>query len=168
MTILFFGISLSLFIAGYVATKTKQNLLTIVAVLGCLPACKSAVSIVMYAKAKGCSEQAMAAIEAVQGRLLGMYDLYFTSYKKNFAISHMFVENKVIIGFTESDKCDKKACEEHLQTMLKQGGFKDWTISISDNLEKYCEQLKNQNEKTYEGNPEKEDEVRVLLYEISL
>ena len=32
-TLIYFGISLSLFVAGYAATKTKANLLTIVAVL---------------------------------------------------------------------------------------------------------------------------------------
>ena len=38
-TAIFFGISLSLFAAGYITTGKKENLLTIVAVLGCLPAC---------------------------------------------------------------------------------------------------------------------------------
>ena len=32
-TIVYFGVSLSLFIAGYMATKSKMNLLTVVAVL---------------------------------------------------------------------------------------------------------------------------------------
>ena len=38
-TVLYFAISLSLFIAGWVSTGSRENLLTIVAVLGCLPAC---------------------------------------------------------------------------------------------------------------------------------
>ena len=42
-TVLYFAISLSLFIAGRVTTGSRENLLTIVAVLGCLPACKSLV-----------------------------------------------------------------------------------------------------------------------------
>ena len=40
-TLVYFGISISLFIAGYVATKSKMNVLTVVAVLGCLPAAKA-------------------------------------------------------------------------------------------------------------------------------
>ena len=35
-TVLYFAISLSLFIAGWVTTGSRENLLTIVAVLGCL------------------------------------------------------------------------------------------------------------------------------------
>ena len=52
--------------------------------------------------------------------------------------------------------------------MLKQGGFKDYTITLTKDLKKYCEQLKNRSEAQPERNPEKEDEVRVLFYEITL
>ena len=51
-TILYFSVSLILFIAGYVTTKTKLNVLTIVAILGCLPASKSAVNMIMFLKYK--------------------------------------------------------------------------------------------------------------------
>ena len=44
-TIIFFAISLAIFVAGYITTGTRKNLFTIVAVLGCLPACKSLVNI---------------------------------------------------------------------------------------------------------------------------
>ena len=54
-TLLMFGISIALYTAGYIATKSNKNLLTLVAVLGCLPASKSAVNMIMFLKAKGCS-----------------------------------------------------------------------------------------------------------------
>lgn len=167
-TAVLFGISLALFAAGIITTGKKENLLTIVAVLGCLPACKSLVNAIMLFKAKGCSDSARAAIAPLEGRLIGMYDMYFTSYQKNFALSHMIVEGKVILGYTEDEKCDIRACQEHLQTMLKQGGAKDMTITISDKLQKYCEQLQNMNRMEPVNSPKKDDEVRVILYDISL
>ncbi len=167
-TILYFAIALALFIAGYVTTGTRKNLLTVVAVLGCLPACKSMVQLIMLFRAKGCSEEDHRILARLEGRLVGMYDLYFTSYQKNFAVSHMVVDGKVILGYGKKGECDLKACEEHLQTMLKQGGFKDITLKLSDDLEKYGKQLENLNQMEGQGNPEKEDEIRVLLYEISL
>ena len=72
------------------------------------------------------------------------------------------------VGFSENEKCDLDAAIAHLQTMLKQGGFKDYTITLTKDLKKYCEQLKNRSEAQPERNPEKEDEVRVLFYEITL
>ncbi|MBD5455885.1 MAG: hypothetical protein HDR23_05330 [Lachnospiraceae bacterium] len=166
-TMIYFAISLALLFAGIITTGSKKNLLTIVAVLGCLPACKSLVNLIMYFKASGCSEMAKTKIEKEEGSLVGMYDMYFTSYKKNFAISHMVVEGKNICGFTESDTCDTKACEEHLNTMLKQGGHKDMTVKIFTDINKYCERLKQLNALGC-STPQKDDEVRVVLYDISL
>ena len=109
-TILYFAISAAIFIAGYLTTKTRANLLTVVAVLGCLPACKSAVNMIMLLRAKGCSSKAHETILACEGRLIGMYDMYFTSYQKNFPLSHMVVDKKVILGYTEIEKTDTDAC----------------------------------------------------------
>ena len=167
-TVLFFGISIALYIVGYVTTGNNKNLLTIVAVLGLLPASKSLVNMIMYLKAVGCSADAKQKIKALEGRLVGMYDMYFTSYKKNFPISHMIVEGNVILGYSESSDCDCRVCEEHLNAMLKQSGFKDMTIRISDDLNTYCEQLKTLNNKEPNNHPQKDDEVRVVLYDISL
>ena len=42
-----FGLVAALIIAGYVTTKTKLNLLTVVAVLGCLPASRILVNLII-------------------------------------------------------------------------------------------------------------------------
>lgn len=167
-TIVFFIIPLLLFAAGYITTGTRKNLLTVVAVLGCLPACKSLVSLVMYIRAAGCSLSARETIEKQEGSLIGMYDMYFTSYKQNFPISHMVVEGKNICGYTEISSCDTNACESHLETILKQSGYKDLTIKIFTDITKYVGRLKQLNELTHERTPKRDDEVRVVLYDISL
>ena len=64
-TVIFFAVSIAIFIAGYVTTGTRRNLFTIVAVLGTLPACKSLVNLIMFTKAKGCSEKAHKEIAAI-------------------------------------------------------------------------------------------------------
>lgn len=167
-TILYFVIALAIFVIGYLVSHTKQNIGTIAAVLGCLPACKSLVSVIILIRATGCSDDAYQTIKEEEGHLIGMYDMYFTSYQKNFAISHMIVENKIILALTEDTKCDISACKEHLSTMLKQGGFKDMTITISQDVTAYCKQLSNLNEMNQEFDPTRDDEVRVTLYDISL
>lgn len=91
-TILYFAISLSLFIAGVIATKTRMNLLTIVAVLGCLPACKSVVGMIMYLKFNSISKADAAKIEENIGNLNGLYDLVFTSYDKNYQVDHLVLK----------------------------------------------------------------------------
>ncbi len=167
-TFIYFGISLAIFFAGYITTGTRKNLLTVVAVLGCLPACKSLVNAVMMIRATGCSQKARDFLAPLEGRLIGMYDMYFTSYQHNFPISHMVVEGKILLGYTEQDKCDPQACQEHLKTMLKQGGFPDITVKISKDLSEYGKQLENLNGMKQDHNPERDDEIRVILYDISL
>ena len=122
----------------------------------------------MYLKAKGCSPEAKEQISLEEGDLIGMYDMYFTSYKLNFAISHMVVEGKNICGYTEDAKMDTNACETHLETMLKQGGYKDLTIKIFQDMKKYQERLKQLNNLERERTPKRDDEIRVVLYDISL
>ena len=74
-TVIFFGISAALYLAGYITTGSNKNYLTIVAVLGCLPASKSAVSMIMNLKIKGCSEKVYARISEKAGQKEGAYNL---------------------------------------------------------------------------------------------
>ena len=53
----YFLISIAVFLLGYFSTGKKENLLTIVAVLGLLPSSKSLVSVVMYFKIPKFSEK---------------------------------------------------------------------------------------------------------------
>ena len=71
MTIGMFAISLAIFIMGYISTKTNANYLTVVAVLGCLPASKCAVSLIMFLKAKECSSEDKDMIEAARRQTSG-------------------------------------------------------------------------------------------------
>ena len=167
-TIIYFVIPLSLLVAGIITTGDKKNLLTVVAVLGCLPACKSLVSCIMYFRAKGCSMHVSETVREAEGDLVGMHDMYFTSYKLNFPVSHMVVEGKNICGYTEQSGMDTGACESHLETILKQSGYKGFTIKIFTDLNKYCERLKQLNALERERTPKRDDEVRVVLYDISL
>ena len=46
LTLLEFGIVIALLVLGYMQTGTKLNLLTVVAIVGCLPACKMLVGLI--------------------------------------------------------------------------------------------------------------------------
>ena len=164
-TLLMFALSLALFLIGIWSTGTKKNLLTIVAILGCLPASRSAVNMIMFIRAKGCSEQTHEKISGHSTGLTELYDMVFTSYEKNYQISHMVIKDNVVCGYSEDAGCDIKACEKHLDTFLKQGGCKGVTIKIFGDVEKYCEGLENpRNQQT--GEKQKEEEVSGQLEDI--
>lgn len=167
-TIVFFVIPLSLLAAGIISTGSRRNLLTVVAVLGCLPACKSLVNLILYIRAKGCSAASYELIAAAEGNLEGMYDMYFTSYKQNFPISHMVSAGKNLCGYTEDPGCNTKACEEHLDMMLNQGECRGVTIKIFTDINKYCERLCQLNGLSGEKTTGLDDKVKSVLYDVSL
>ena len=85
-TVIYFGISIALFAAGYITTGDR-NLLTIVAVLGCLPASKSLVGAIMYCKYKSLSADEAEKIEAYTRDLTCLYDLIFTTREKTYPVN---------------------------------------------------------------------------------
>ncbi len=145
-TALFFGISLSLFIVGWVNTGTRSNILTVVAILGCLPASKSAVNMIMYLRYKSCSPQAQEKITANIGHLTGLYDMVFTSYKKNYVVAHIVVAGKTICGYTEDENFLERDFNQHITDILKVDHFKDVTVKIFTDLSKYEERLQQMQE----------------------
>ena len=167
-TIILFAMPISLYIAGYIATKSNRNLLTLVAVLGCLPASRSAVSLIMFWKAKGCSAALREVIgERAQG-LCGRYDLYLTSYAKNFQISHLVVKGKNLAGITEEEAFDEAACYEHLKTLFAQNGIRDITVKIFRDRAKYLERLQSLRESEMEFDAERDEKVLELMEHLSL
>ena len=145
-TVIYFAISLSLFAAGWIQTGKRENLLTVVAVLGCLPACKSVIDMIMFLRFKSCSAENADKIEAHKEGLSGLFDVVFTSYEKNFSVDHITVRGKTICGFTSSDNFDEQAFYKHLDTMLKKDNFKDTTIKVFTNLKKYTDRLEQMKE----------------------
>ncbi len=140
-TLLYFGISAALLIAGILQTKSRLNLLTIVAVLGCLPASKSAVSAIMFLRFKSCSPECAEKIKEQASGLAVLFDCVFTSYKKNFRVSHLAVRGNTICGFSEDANFPENDFYKHIGDLLKLDGHKEATVKIFVSLPKYLERL---------------------------
>lgn len=166
-TIFLFVLAISIFVIGYVTTGTKKNLFTIVAILGCLPACKSMVNLIMFFKAKGCSKGNHEQIATCSEGLSQLYDMYFTTYKVNYPICHMVLKGNVLVGFSEYSECDDDGCEKHLNQMLTQEGYKNITVKIFKDLDKYLERLKQLQELEVESN-KNHNNILEMLGQISL
>ncbi|MDE7479399.1 MAG: hypothetical protein K2M91_15940 [Lachnospiraceae bacterium] len=164
-TAAYFLISLAVFLLGYFSTGKKENLLTIVAVLGMLPSSKSLVSVIMYFKIPKFSETVYREIAEKKGSVSVIYSMYLTSYKLNYPINCFAVRGNNLIGYTEFPNCDAAACEEHIQGILKQNSIKSITIKIFHEKSRFMERL-TQLQALEPG--KKEVEVLELLCDISL
>lgn len=166
-TSLYFLISLSLFVAGWITTGERLNLLTVVAVLGCLPACKSTVGMIMFLKFKSISKTDAEQIEKNMEGLSGLYDMVFTSYDKNYQVDHLVLKGHTLCGYSSHEKTDANLCQEHLSKMLLQSGHKGLSIKIFKDLNKYTERLKQLKE-LENDEPEFQAAVFETLKSISL
>lgn len=141
-TALYFGISVSLFIAGYVQTKERANLLSIVAILGCLPASKSAVGMIMFLRFKSFRGPHVREVEQHAQGLDCLYDMVFTSYKKNFPVSHLAVRGNTVCGYSDQEgQFEEKEFYKHIGEILKLDGHKNVTVKMFTDLGKYTERL---------------------------
>ena len=145
-TIIYFLLPLGLFVTGLIATGERANLLTVVAVVGCLPACKSLVSAIMFLRYRSSKPTTSDEIEKHIGTLSGLYDMIFTSYKKNFEVAHLVVCGNIICGYSESVDFSEKEFSTHIEELLKMDGHKNYTIKIFTDLKKYTDRLDQLNE----------------------
>ena len=161
-TLLLFALSFGVFFLGLYSTKTTKNLLTIVAVLGMLPACQSAVSVILYLRAQGTSEETFQALrEAVAKQGIPcLYDLYFTSYEKNYPAACALYKNGSLFLLS-----GEKALSDHVKKYLGAEGLRDITVNVSENAEEFSKRI------SFGSLPEeneKRDKVYALLKAISL
>ncbi len=140
-TLLYFGISISLFVAGYIQTGRKTNLLTVVAILGCLPASKSAVNAIMFLRFRSCSTEAASEIKRHCQGLHTLYDMVFTSYSKNYVVSHLAVRGNTVCGYSERPDFPENDFYKHIGNILKMDGLKDVSVKIFTDLNKYTDRL---------------------------
>jgi len=164
-TAAYFLISTAVFLLGYFSTGQKENLLTIVAVLGLLPSSKSLVSVIMYFKIPKFSEAVYREISGQAGDVSVIYSMYLTSYRLNFPVNCFAVRGNHLIGYTEFASCDAAACAEHIQGILKQNSIKNVTIKIFHEKSRFIERLAQLQALEHS---KKESEILTLLCDISL
>lgn len=167
-TLIFFLLSGGLYAMGILTTGSNKNLLTIVAILGCLPACKSAVNFILFMKATGCSDALHKKLISYDNSdLTVFYDMYFTSYQKNYPVSHMALKGSMLCGITENPSCGCREAEKHLEQMLVQEGIKNVTVNIFSQEDKYLDRLSRLLDMRVDDHKDKEGIIN-LLYAVSI
>lgn len=167
-TLLLFAVSLALFFAGLIATKTRLNLLTVAAVLGMLPASKSAVSMIMYLKGHGVSETDYQIYAPLMDSMIHSYDNIFTTYEKTYEIPALVVRCQNVCGISTVKYEKIAALEKHITSCVKQEGYQV-NVKIFDRQEAYLERLRSiALLETTEKDDARDSAVLQILHDISL
>lgn len=166
LTILYFGISIALYIIGYATTKSNKNLLTVFAVLGMLPASKSAVSMIMYLRYHGCSREDYQLLHQAVEPFLHAYGLVLTTYKKNYEVAACIVKNGYVYAYLSNHTDAEQELQKHISDMAKQNGYKAavFVFTKSNDFMKRLNELAGKED----DNRANDEGLLTLLHQLSL
>ena len=80
-------------------------------------------------------------IEAVHQKLPQLFDMVFTTYDKNYVVSHLVIAGNTICGFSEDKNFEEKGFQTHIQNVLKTDNYKNISVKIFKDLGKYLERI---------------------------
>ncbi len=169
--ILEFGIVIALVILGYVQTKTRMNLLTVIAVLGCLPAAKALVELIMILPHHSIEEEKAVEIQSKTSELTVAYDMVLTTEKKIMPIACIVISDNTICGYAPNQKTDLNFASQHMQDMLEQNKFGHVVVKLFDNYTAFLTRAEGMNRIAAVEKrdvKEREEAMRRLILNISL
>ena len=106
ITALLFAVPLLIFFSALFYFKTRLTIWTVIAVVGCLPACKSLVSLIMIFRCKPVEPQILHQIQEHAGSLVMSYEMYMTFYEKSAAIDAFAICGNTVTGFSHDSGID--------------------------------------------------------------
>lgn len=156
-TIILFLIPILAYIGGVIVTETNQNIITIVAIVGCLPACKSLVGLIMIFLVKPMDQTHYEKIVQHAGELVMSYEMFLTTYEKNTDVECFAVCGNKVVGFSSKIKGSSQFIEDHVRKILKQNGYKT-EVKVLTELKPFLERLDYMNQ-------HKEELTRDIVFE---
>ncbi|MCI6464424.1 MAG: hypothetical protein MSA90_02995 [Faecalicatena sp.] len=132
-TVIYFALVAAIFFLGYSQTHSKKNLLTIVAVVGCLPASKALVGVITRFPYPSIATIRAEEIQSKTSHITVIYDMIVTSREKVMPINCIVLSGNTIFGYTDSEKVDLKYAATHIRGILNQNQFPDASVKILNN-----------------------------------
>ncbi len=98
-TVIYFAIVAAVFLLGYSQTHSNKNLLTVAAVVGCLPACKALVGVITRFPYQTVDSALAEEVAEKSSHLTVIYDLVITSTEKIMPVDCIVVSGDKVFGY---------------------------------------------------------------------
>ena len=138
---LMLSVPIAIFLAAWIVNQTRENVMTVVAVVGCLPGCNQVVRAILASRYSSIDQKLWEQVEAAKGGLPVVYENVFTSYEKNYYVDCIAVCGKEALGYSSDPDLNPKAAAAHIQKMLKSGSYKQ-QVRILKDREAFLRQLR--------------------------
>lgn len=166
-TILMFALVFAILITGILTTGTRMNLLTIVAVVGCLPAARYCVNFIARAPYRSLSDSLVDAVENSAGDVPVYYELMLGARDKIRFVDCIAISGHGICGLALHPKSDPSETAAYLRKIASESGYKKITAKIYDNKEDFLNRLEEM-ASHYDSDEDMRDYEQALGHTITL
>lgn len=140
-----FSLPLLVFFVAWSVNGTRMTVWTVLTVVGCLPGCKSMVSLIMILMRHPMDRKLYEEIRKHAGDLVMAYEMYMTFYEKSGYLDAVAVCGNTVVGYTSDPKVDISYLAEQSQKIVRKNGYKV-DVKILKDLKPYLERLDSMNE----------------------
>lgn len=140
-----FSLPLLVFFVAWAVNDTRMTVWTVLTVVGCLPGCKSMVSLIMILMRHPMDRKLYEEIRKHAGDLVMAYEMYMTFYEKSGYLDAVAVCGNTVVGYTSDPKVDISYLAEQSQKIVRKNGYKV-DVKILKDLKPYLERLDSMNE----------------------
>lgn len=122
--LLMLAVPIAIFLAAWMIKGTRLNLITVAAIVGCIPGCNQVVHAIVASRYHSMDKDLYEATEAARGELPVLYENVFTSYEKNYYIDCVVIAGRDVIGYSSDEKLTASQAAEHIQKILRDNSYK--------------------------------------------
>lgn len=166
-----FAIVIALLILGIVQTGDRMNWLTVVAILGCLPAAKTTVELIMLIPHHSIGKEMAAEIDLNTELLTRVYDMVFTSEKRIMPVECIVISGNTICGYAPKSKVELNVVAQHIKHYLNVNKFDKVSVKLFENYTAFATRAEGMNNiaAVDKGNTQElEERIRRVILNISL
>lgn len=170
-TIIYFGIVAAVFLLGYSQTHTRRNILTVVAILGCLPAAKALVGVITRFPYSSIDRKKADEIRSKTGLLTVCYDMVITSRESIMPVDCIVISGHTIFGYTHYEKVNAEELSKHIRSILAQNQYTGLTVKVLNQYKPFLARIEGLNNIVAverEDTKEKEEAIREIILNISM
>lgn len=169
-TVIYFALCILIFALGYWQTGSKENLLTVVAVVGILPSSKALVDVIVRIPYHSIKPEIAEEITQKSNYLTVIYDLIITSTEKIMPVSCIVISGNKIFGYTDNKKVDVNLVASNIKKMLASHDY-EVSVKILNEYKPFLSRVEGLNniQEIEQSNTKKDEKnMALLIQQISL
>ena len=145
LSLIEFAVVIGILLFGYAQTGTKMNLFTVVAIVGCLPACKMMVEFIVMVPFKGIAMSDYEEIQEKAPLLMKVYDLLVSGEDKLMQVDAAVISGRTICGYTSNKKTDEALVSKYIKEMLHNNKCEKVTVKIFNDYNAFLSRAEGMN-----------------------